>query len=36
MNNYEKLCNVLKTNPALVTENGDLLKNKGQELARKL
>ena len=36
MNNYEKLCNVLKTNPALVTENGDLLKNKVQELARKM
>ena len=36
MNNYEKLCNVLKTNSALITENGDLLKNKVQELARKM
>lgn len=36
MNNYDKLCNVLKTNPTLVTENGDLLKNKVQELARKM
>lgn len=36
MNNYDKLYNVLKTNPALVTEDGDLLKNKVQELARKM
>jgi adenine-specific DNA-methyltransferase len=36
MNNYDKLCNVLKTNPALVTAEGELLKNKVQELARKM
>lgn len=36
MHNYDKLCEVLKTNPALVTGEGELLKNKVQELARKM
>ena len=36
MNNYEKLCNILKTNTKLVTKDGALLKNKVQELARKM
>ena len=36
MNNYEKLCNILKTNTTLVTKDGALLKNKVQELARKM
>lgn len=36
MNNYEKLCNILKTNTKLVTKEGALLKNKVQELARKM
>lgn len=36
MNNYEKLCNILKTNTKLITKDGALLKNKVQELARKM
>lgn len=36
MDNYEKLCDVLKTNTLLVNSDGELLKNKVQELARKL
>jgi len=36
MNNYEKLCDILKTNSNLTTESGELLKNKVQELARKM
>ena len=36
MNNYERLCDVLKKNPVLITPNGELLKNKVQELARKM
>ena len=36
MNNYDKLCDILKTNPELTTDEGELLKNKVQELARKM
>lgn len=36
MNNYNRLCDVLKTNSTLITEDGKLLKNKIQELARKM
>ena len=36
MNNYDKLCDILKTNPNLTADNGELLKNKVQELARKM
>lgn len=36
MDNYEKLRDVLKTNTLLVNSDGELLKNKVQELARKL
>lgn len=36
MNNYEKLCDILKTNSLLTTKEGELLKNRIQELARKM
>ena len=36
MNNYEKLINVLKNNKNLLSNDGELLKNKVQELARKM